>query len=137
MSLNWSITDVKDWQSINTEGREATVTNTLIWATLTVGLPGITSKNVDEFCWRIGIIEQHDGAFLQRHNGERYEEVPLTREDITRRIGLSTNVSTESRTVWLNRQLKRWARDSKLDAAAQKALKASILATAPATKRAA
>ena len=136
MSLNWSITDVKDWQAINTEGREGTITNTLIWATLSVGLPGITAKNVEEFVWRISVIEGRDGAFRRILVYGMPVGVLLSREDITRRIGLRTNVSTESRTVWLNRQVKRWARDAKLDAAAQKALKASILATAPAAKRA-
>lgn len=134
MSLDWSISDVKDWESISMKeenGREGTITQALIWGTLSIGLPGITEKNATEFFWRVRVLEREDGAFVRHYDGKEMQDVLLTRADIDRRIGLSTNVSTEARRVWVARQVKRLARDRKLDEAGQKALSKSILADAP------
>lgn len=134
MSLDWSISDVKDWESISMKeenGREGTITHALIWGTLSIGLPGITEKNATEFFWRVQVLEREDGAFVRHFDGTTMQDVLLDRADIDRRIGLSTNVSTEARRVWVTRQLKRWQRDRKLDEAGVKALRESVLAGAP------
>lgn len=141
MSLDWSITNVKDWESISMKkenGIEATKTHALIWATLSVDLPGITEKNADEFFWRIKVLEQKQGPFIWRYSGEddaatertAYE---FTREDIQRRVGLSTNVSTKPRIAWVARIVKNLLReDSQLDGPA---LKRELLASAPKTAK--
>lgn len=135
MSLDWSITDVANWESISMKeenGKEAQLTHALIWGTLSIGLPGITAKNAAEFFWRIKVLEREDGAFVRYLDADKkVQDVLMERADIDRRIGLSTNVSTEGRTVWVSRQLKRWQRDRKLDEAAVKVLRQSVLADAP------
>lgn len=103
MSLDWSITKVKDWQAVSMaeeNGIEGTKTNALVWATMTVGLPSITAKNVDEWMRRLALVEKLRGAFINRYikddsmpGGLREESYHFTREDIVRRIGLSTNAS--------------------------------------------
>lgn len=139
MSLDWSISNVQNWESISMReenGLEATKTNALIWATLSVDLPGITAKNAEEFFWRIKVLEQKQGPFIWRYSGEgeaatertAYE---FTREDIQRRIGLSTNVSTKPRIAWVARIVKNLLRENgQLDGPA---LKRELLASAPKT----
>lgn len=132
MSLDWSITDVKDWEAISMReenGLEATKTNALIWATMSVDLPGITAKNVDEFFWRLKVAEKYTGAFLYKMVEGQQEDYFFTKEDIERRIGLSTNVATVPRTSWVARVVKNLLRKhSELDGPS---LKRELLASAP------
>lgn len=140
MSLNWSIEDIKDWEQISMDaeknGLEATKTNALIWATMSVDLPGITAKNVDEFYWRIKVLEQKSGPFIWRYGGEgeaatTREAYEFTREDIERRIGLSTNVSTKPRIAWVSRIVKGLEREGKLGEQDKKSVQRELLASAP------
>lgn len=140
MSLDWSITDIKDWEQVSMDheknGVEAHKTHALVMATMSVDLPGITKKNVDEFYWRIKTTEKLTGALLRRHvpdeslpSGWRIEELHFTREDIERRIGLSTNVSTKPRVAWVARVVKNLLREN--DQLDGPALKRELLASAP------
>lgn len=136
MSLNWSITDIKDWQQVSMadeNGLEGTKTNALVWACMTVDLPGITAKNVDEWVFRLSIVEKYRGAFIWRTVNGQQEDYLFTREDVVRRIGLSTNVSTKTRTAWLTRMAEAAAYDvtgpdgARLTPAARAAEKARLL----------
>ena len=119
MSLNWSISDIADWQKVamrEENGAEGSKTEALIFATMSVGLPGITKKNVDEFFDRIGLLEKLRGAFINHYvedgsmpGGLRQVPYYFTREDIVRRVGLHTNVSSETRAKFLKRVTKRAA----------------------------
>lgn len=140
MSLDWSIDKVKDWKSISMadeNGDEAQKTHSLIWATLSVGLPGITEKNTQEFFWRLKTLEQRQGSFMYRFHNDTREDYLFTPEDVQRRVGLSTNVSTQPRVSWVARVVKNLTRDEKLTPEQQKALKKEILATAPKKAKAA
>lgn len=139
MSLDWSITDVKNWESISMKeenGIEATKTHALVWATLSVDLPGITAKNAEEFFWRIKVLEQKQGPFIWRYKGEgeaatEREAYEFTREDIERRVGLSTNVSTKPRTAWVSRIVKLLEREGLLGDRDCKSVQRELLASAP------
>lgn len=119
MSLDWSITKVKDWEKVamrEENGLEGTKTEALVWACMSIGLSGITKKNVDEFFDRVEMLEKLRGAFINRYvedasmaGGLREEPYHFTREDIERRVGLSTNVSNETRAKWVKRVTKRAA----------------------------
>jgi len=98
MALNWGIEKVKDWEQVAmrpVNGAEGRKTDALIWACIAVDLPGITEKNAEEFYRRLAYIEKRDG---------RIADVPLTLEDVTRRIGLWTNVSAMSARAWNAKQ---------------------------------
>lgn len=142
MSLDWSITDVKDWEQVamrEENGIEGTKTNALVWAALSVDLSSITAKNVDEWMFRLSTSEKYRGAFIRRtirnEDGtyKATEDYLFTREDLVRRIGLSTNVSTKTRTAWLERMAEGMARDAtgpdgqRLTGAARTAEKARLL----------
>jgi len=122
VSLNWTVDGIADWEAVCympapcdipsqfiTEGdrMQNPVTTALIWATIGVGLPGITRENAAEFFARLRFIERLDGAHLIRAevDGKRPEGYAafITPEEVVAHIGLTANVTRESRTQWLKR----------------------------------
>ena len=66
-------------------------THTLIWAAMRIGMNSITEKNYKEFYARI-LLDPNS----RREDGELF----IQPEDVKAHIGLSTNVSSVSRTKW-------------------------------------
>jgi hypothetical protein len=122
MSLNWSIRDIADYENacFETADRDnpgrgvkkgeqlmRPVTNTLIWATIPVGIGRITEANYQTFALRLRLYEQLFGAFLRRRvdvNGQEVEDPfddrpgrwvdrRITAAEVKAHIGLSTNAS--------------------------------------------
>jgi hypothetical protein len=129
MSLNWNISKVKDYtntcyERLPLEGNEARLneggfmgpywyeskddpntlerlsvtTHTLIFATMAVGLGSITEKNAEEFYRRLAWVER-GGAFRRSAEGD----VPFTLDEVRAHIGMTTNVSDETKTKWNKR----------------------------------
>src|SRR5581483_2508285 len=99
MSLTWNIEKVKDYDTVCwIEGELNPITNTLIWATMSVKLGEITEKNAAEFYARLAITEKITGPSVVK-DGEPYY---ITPEDVEAHIGLYCNVINESRTKFLN-----------------------------------
>lgn len=92
MSLNWNLEKVKDFKEIS-EGGEWRITDTLIWATMGVGINRITEENYVEFYARLHLQELLWGTYMMENGKSKY----ITLEDVKRRIGLSTNVSNLTR----------------------------------------
>lgn len=105
MSLNWNITACTNFESLQSE-EEWTVTDTLIWATMIVGMREITEANAAEFYARLHIFESLNGSlvFSFDENGERQPHF-ITPEDVMKRIGLRTNASTETFAAFTKRHL--------------------------------
>lgn len=102
MSLNWSIDKITKWQQVSVteeNGLQGWITESLIMKTLLVGLSSITKDNVDEWMWRL----EHIGAVPTFHFAPAtgLPEYRLTKADIERRIGLSTNADQLTRSRWL------------------------------------
>jgi hypothetical protein len=114
MSLNWNIERIANHKEVcwiadpkpdnPDNARLNPVTETLIFATITVGLGSITEKNVSEFAARFRIAERLDGPFLYKagEDGNRVDWL-LSDEDFIAHIGLYTNVSNETRAAWAAR----------------------------------
>lgn len=97
MSLNWSIKKVENVQEIIDDPDEAVITEAIVWSTIAVGFGEITEKNAQEFYARLSVYEQLYGTMLQAEG----KEIPLTPENISRRIGLHTNVfPNKTETQW-------------------------------------
>ena len=99
MALNWNIEQCADWKQL-TEDNEWAVTNTLIWATMIIGIRKITTENYREFYLRLHASEIYDGQFLTNRGF-------ITLDEVKRRIGLATNASTLTSKDW-NARLKLW-----------------------------
>ena len=102
MSLDWDITEVKNHEEITVEGAPWVITETLIWLTMAVDMGQITEENHEEFFKRVSIWETIHGPSMHKWNKETEERepMPMTLEDVERRIGLSTNVITRDREEW-------------------------------------
>ena len=107
MSLNWNIEKVQDWKEIADGGDESVTTSVLVNLTMSVGIGTITEKNADEFYARVHLIEQIDGAYRNKDG----KGIKFTKDDITRRIGLTTNASNFSRAEFIKRRMKWYFRD--------------------------
>jgi hypothetical protein len=105
MALNWDISRCKNMEALQVEETgEWAITNALIWTTMHTDMGSITEKNAALFYARTKVVELFTPLV------SKYDEVtdkridyPISFEDITKRIGLSTNVYTESITKWFKK----------------------------------
>lgn len=126
MSLNFDLSAVKTrlgdrWEEVTTspdtrhlpedQQKWHPVTDTLIWMALAVDLGKITEDNIDEWCFRVGLINRITG---RPNLSGGLGDYTLTRKDIENHIGMSTNVTTRSRSAWLTRIFKPGSMDSNM-----------------------
>jgi len=105
MSLDWDITNCKNMQALQEEENgEWAITNALIWTTMHTDMGAITSKNATQFYARTKVVELFT-PLVSKFNEvtDERENYPISFEDITKRIGLSTNVCTVPITKWLKK----------------------------------
>lgn len=98
MSLNWDITNVKDFEELQ-EGEPWSITEAMIFDTIAVGIGRITENNWYEFYARSTVWGKINMKPLRGPDGP----LGFTPEDVHRRIGLHTNVSEISRTEFLKK----------------------------------
>lgn len=116
MSLDWDITNCKNMEALQEEENgEWAITNALIWTTMHVDMGSITAKNAVQFYARTKVVELFT-PLVSKFNNEtnESEKYPLSFEDITKRIGLSTNVYTEPITKWF-KKIERYNAQSKYE----------------------
>jgi hypothetical protein len=103
MSLDWSIENCED-KTIS-EDAEWPITESVIFATMAVGMGKITEDNAVEFANRVALVQQINGAYLNKSAKGTNLTSPyyVTLEDVKKRIGLRTNVSNESHTAFVKR----------------------------------
>jgi hypothetical protein len=110
MSLNFNFEKIANYMDVvwigeGDERRMNPVTEALIFGTMTVGLGSITDSNVDEFAARFRVIEKIHGAQLYKPNPDGPGTIDwfVSDEDFIAHIGLSCNVSNETRSKWAAR----------------------------------
>lgn len=108
MSLNYDLTSIKDHESVCFIGGNLnTVTEGIIFSSMTVGLGEITPKNVDEWMIRLTMADKLFGTILKLDGQQR----SLTRQEIEAHIGLKTNVRNEKRPSWSKRMTEQFFRE--------------------------
>lgn len=107
MALNWNIENVENWKQISENDNERVITDVLVWATLVVGIREIKSNNVDEFYARVHLVEVLQGAFRNKEGNSIF----ITKDDIQRRVGMTTNSGTYTRIQFNKNQMKHFYRD--------------------------
>jgi hypothetical protein len=83
MPLNWNATRVREHEALHEQDTEWVKTETLVWATMAIGISGITEDNWPEFWARFDYYNR-----LVRIDHTRSG---ITASDVERRIGLFTN----------------------------------------------
>ena len=113
MGLNWSVSGVKNYKELYDEKKILNViTNTLITATIPVGMDEITEKNHEEFYTRLKMWENAHGTFMNDITDEGKKPHPFTLEYIRRHIGLRTNATLKTVTQFhksVTVSMRRWA----------------------------
>lgn len=95
MPLNWNITEVRNWKEI-ARGDEFFITDALILATLVVRMGSITKRNWQDFFERLDAAQREDYPLMKCGDQNFY----FTKEQVERRIGLRTNMTTVQRSEW-------------------------------------
>lgn len=120
MSLNWDLSKINggDFKAVTqiespyddpNEGIKKgdmirnPVTTAIIWATMAVGLGEITEKNFEEFYRRLHLWEHSVQSFLSWGQDKDYANRYITYDEVKAHIGLRTNVSKESDSVFFKK----------------------------------
>ena len=106
MSLDWGLHDIDGWRTLCYEGEEDDrrmnpVTNTLIWETMSIGIPRITEKTWEEFARRIHISQQIHGGYIYKIEDHVKKYRFVTAAEVKSHIGLHTNASSKTKTVFM------------------------------------
>jgi hypothetical protein len=86
------------------------ITDALIWSCMAVEIGEIKESNVDEFWLRLSIWQRVSGSMCQFAWGGGKQG--LTRNDVKRHVGLSCNVITKSRAVFMKKIAEILVRDA-------------------------
>lgn len=128
MSLNFDLTAVKQrlgdrWDEITTspdtlgapegEQRWHAVTDFLICTSMAVDLGEISEKNVDEWCFRLGLLRLTTAGDFKGDVRGGLGDFKLNRNDIVNHVGMRTNVTTKTRANWLARTFRSGSFDEK------------------------
>jgi len=119
MALTWDLTEIVDAKKVcwvpskNKEDAEGTVemgtlTNTLIWSTILIGMNRITAKNSTEFHKRLIEFEVIHGAGMMISKDGRDRQPTL--KEVKSHIGLKTNATMLESKKWGN-NIKRMVKE--------------------------
>lgn len=122
MALRWDISEVENNEELKyspnpdvPEEERVTrlkpFTDSVIWATMHVGIPEITKENFEQFYGRMKFVEATNGTMYQKWDFEKEEWAPeYTVDDVERHIGLSTNASKLTRTAFIKQNMETFER---------------------------
>lgn len=104
MAMHFDVGNIKNWKTVCSHPTDSKkwhpVTSALIEKSMSVDLGDINDRNVDEWWYRLRLLQLLDGAEIKFEDGT---EIFLTYRDVKMHVGLRTNVSTKARTYWLKR----------------------------------
>lgn len=106
MPLNWNMTRVAGHEALHEEKGEWAKSETLIWATMAIGMSTITEDNWPEFWARFDYYDR-----LVRLN---YSSITAT--DVLRRVGLWTNADNRTESQFIKRLSTTLLADAKREA---------------------
>ena len=116
MSLNFNLEGIENykekcWLEMTNGGFKVhPLTDTLIWTSVFIGLNEITKANINEWVKRVKMYEHVMGALRVKEG----KDVPLTQEEIESHIGLWTNATKKTKTMF-NKQVAAWVEQKALE----------------------
>ena len=110
MSLNWNLNAIANRETVCWDaGHMKSETEVLIYATMFVGIPEITTKNALSFFARLSLFERVGGSLLLGRS--------MTFAAVQAHIGMKTNASKMSEAQFAKVILSRWNREDTMQAA--------------------
>lgn len=111
MSMNIDCSKVENWQEIwgkDASDKEQLITEAVMWGCQMVGIYKITEENWEEYYRRVNLMFQvGETNFMLSNDGTTFgERIPITPADVHRRIGLSTNANTMSKTAFAKKVME-------------------------------
>lgn len=101
MSLDYTLTDIKDWREVCLEdGKLTSECQSVVFATMAVDIGQITRENYVEFALRSSVMAGLAEFSASQENYRALAEPKL----IEKYIGLRTNVVNKPRAGWFKRQ---------------------------------
>jgi hypothetical protein len=101
MSLDWQLDKINNYENLcwleNEDGTHKlnTVTNSLIWLTMGIGINRISVANADEFYSRVVLYEKINKSMQSIwHEDGTTERIYISDKDVYDHIGLWTNASS-------------------------------------------
>jgi hypothetical protein len=106
MPLTWNAEKVQNWELLQSDDTEWQKTAYLCYELMRNSIGHIDEKNVVEVWTRIDMTQKLEGALLSGVVDNKSVQIPYSFEDIKRRIGYSTNVTTLTTQQWLKKFYK-------------------------------
>ncbi len=103
MSLNW---DIRECTADTEDEGQWQLCNSLIWLTMTVDLNEITEENLEEWRFRLAIVD------ILINDGRSRLEI-FTPAVLRSFIGLNTNANNVTRNKWMTRMKRALIQDGK------------------------
>lgn len=105
MPLNWKVSGIASYPTVCWRAdperpddpdakRLNSVTESLIFATIPVGLNQITKGNHEKFFVRLSALESAFGSFLKEVSRDQIVDRSITFDEVKQHIGLSTNAAS-------------------------------------------
>lgn len=116
MSLNYDLSKVKDSKDLHivagtddngTYYKLSPATEAIVFATMVIGWGEITEANAPDFWVRLDMYQKVAGGLLANDK----DTIWLTPEDVTRHIGLSTNVFPKTSTATFRARMQEVSAD--------------------------
>lgn len=124
MALHFDLTGIADFDNVcfEPDGKDRRMkprSDSLIWASMFVGIDKITEKNYQEFYTRLSIHERLFGAMLRKASvpeevnvAVTHTDLPCTLEEVRQHIGLSTNAERMTDLQFGKRLMRRLRREA-------------------------
>jgi hypothetical protein len=114
MSLNWNISDIKNYKEIcwkeNPDDPENNILNpiteSLIFTTIGIGLNEITEDNVYDFYLRSIVSSEVYGKPIVIYEEDSFHKRNYTFEEVKQHIGLKTNATNFTNSEFMKKMLK-------------------------------
>jgi len=117
MSLDWNLKQIRDYKKLyrkvgkgergysSTEPRVTLKSETerIIWLTMIIGIREITEKNWEQFYNRTNFYEKNTDNHLWMKSRNKLVPLYITKEQVHRMIGLSTNASTLTKNQFIKK----------------------------------
>lgn len=117
MSLDWNLKKIRDYKKLYRkigEGERGysptkptftlkSENERIIWLTMIIGMREITEKNWEQFYNRVNFYEKNTDSHLWKKLKNKLVPMYITKDQVQKMIGLSTNASTLTKNQFIKR----------------------------------